>query len=43
MPEELMGAGSFDLLRVSRSEAADPVVIRAFCESLQKAFPAIPR
>lgn len=40
MPEELMGAGSFDLLRVSRSEAADPMAIHAFCESLQKAFPA---
>jgi diadenosine tetraphosphate (Ap4A) HIT family hydrolase len=39
MHEEFMGAGSFELLRVSRSEAVDPVAVREFCESLQKAFP----
>jgi len=39
MPEELMGAGSFDLLRVSRSEAADPAAVHAFCTLLQKAYP----
>lgn len=39
MPEELLGAGSFELLRVSRSGAADPASVKAFCESLQKAFP----
>ncbi len=39
MPEELMGAGSFELLRVSRADAADPEAVKAFCESLQKAFP----
>ncbi len=39
MPEELMGAGSFDLLRVSRSDAADPMAIRTFCENLQKSYP----
>jgi diadenosine tetraphosphate (Ap4A) HIT family hydrolase len=39
MPEELLGAGSFELLRVSRAEAADPAAVRVFCESLQNAFP----
>jgi diadenosine tetraphosphate (Ap4A) HIT family hydrolase len=38
MPEELMGAGSFDLIRVSKSDAANPLAVRAFCESLQKDF-----
>jgi diadenosine tetraphosphate (Ap4A) HIT family hydrolase len=38
MPEELLGAGSFELLRVSRSEAADPAAVKAFCESISKAF-----
>jgi len=39
LPEELRGAESFELLRVSRAEAADTATIRAFCESLQKAYP----
>jgi diadenosine tetraphosphate (Ap4A) HIT family hydrolase len=39
MPEELMGAGSFDLLRVSPSDAASPTAIHAFCKSLQGAYP----
>ena len=43
MPEQLMGAGSFDLLRVSRTEAADPTAIRAFCESLRNSHPDAPR
>lgn len=38
MPEELMGAGSFDLLRVSVHDAADPRVVAAFCESLKMEF-----
>jgi diadenosine tetraphosphate (Ap4A) HIT family hydrolase len=38
MPEELRGAGSFELLQVSRSEAADPAAVKAFCESLQAVF-----
>lgn len=38
LPEELRGAGSFDLLRVSTGESADPEVIRAFCKALQQAF-----
>ena len=42
MLEEFMGAGSFELLRVSPSEAVDPVAVRAFCESLQKVFPSPP-
>jgi diadenosine tetraphosphate (Ap4A) HIT family hydrolase len=37
MPEELMGAGSFELIRVSKSDAADPMVVKVFCESLQRA------
>ena len=36
LPEELRGAGSFDLLRVAQSGAVDPEAVRAFCESLQK-------
>jgi diadenosine tetraphosphate (Ap4A) HIT family hydrolase len=42
VPEQHMGAASFELLRVSRSEAADPAAVRAFCESLQGAFLAAP-
>jgi diadenosine tetraphosphate (Ap4A) HIT family hydrolase len=42
MPEELRGAGSFELLGVSRSEAAHPEAIKAFCESLLKAYPESP-
>jgi diadenosine tetraphosphate (Ap4A) HIT family hydrolase len=38
MPEALMGAGSFELLRVPASEAVDPEQVKAFCESLQAAF-----
>jgi len=40
MPEELLGAGSFELLRTPRREAADPDAVEAFCKSLQKAFPS---
>jgi diadenosine tetraphosphate (Ap4A) HIT family hydrolase len=40
MPEELMGAGSFELIRVARADAADPAAVKAFCEQLQKAFPS---
>jgi diadenosine tetraphosphate (Ap4A) HIT family hydrolase len=36
MPEELMSAGSFELIRVSRADAADPVQVKAFLESLQE-------
>jgi len=39
MREEFRGAGSFQLLGGSRSEA-DSTAIRALCESLQKAYPA---
>lgn len=42
MPEELLGAGSFELLRVPKSEAAEPAAVKAFCESLQKLFPSAP-
>ncbi len=42
IPEELLGAGSFELLRVSRSEAAEPTAVKAFCESIQKSFPPAP-
>ena len=38
MSEEYFGADSFDLLRVDRSNAADPQEVRAFCESLIEAF-----
>ena len=44
MPEALMGAGSFELLRVSKAEAVDPEEVKAFCDSLQKVFrPPQPR
>jgi diadenosine tetraphosphate (Ap4A) HIT family hydrolase len=44
MPEDLLGAGSFELLRVARSDAADPDAVKALCDSLQNAFPpASPR
>jgi diadenosine tetraphosphate (Ap4A) HIT family hydrolase len=42
MAEELRGAGSFELLRVSRSNAADPAAVQAFCELLQESFPPGP-
>jgi diadenosine tetraphosphate (Ap4A) HIT family hydrolase len=38
MPEEFIGAGSFELIRVPRSEAVDPAAVKAFCESLKGAF-----
>jgi diadenosine tetraphosphate (Ap4A) HIT family hydrolase len=36
MPEELMGASSFDLIRVSKVDAADPATVIAFCETLRQ-------
>lgn len=36
MPEELMGAGSFELIRVSHADAADPADVKAFCETLRR-------
>ena len=38
LSEDLLGADSFELLRVDRSNAADPREVRAFCESLKEAF-----
>jgi diadenosine tetraphosphate (Ap4A) HIT family hydrolase len=39
MPEEFLGAGSFEYLRVPRSDAADPAHVEAFCRTLQASFP----
>jgi diadenosine tetraphosphate (Ap4A) HIT family hydrolase len=38
LPEELKGGKSFNLLKVSREEAAPPAAIIAFCEQLQNKF-----
>jgi diadenosine tetraphosphate (Ap4A) HIT family hydrolase len=38
MAQELQGADSFSLLGGPRSEAADPDVVRRFCESLQSSM-----
>lgn len=38
LPEAFHGAGSFDLLRVSRDEAASPDSVTAFCVTLRAAF-----
>ena len=43
MPEALMGAGSFELLRVSKAESVDSEEVKAFCESLRAAFGRQPR
>ena len=38
LPEALRGAGSFDLLRVSREDAASSAAVVAFCVSMRAAF-----
>ncbi len=38
LPEDMRGAGSFALLRVSAADAVAPGAVRAFCESLGAAF-----
>ncbi len=38
MAEGHLGAGSFDLLRVSADAAADPADVKRFCESLHARF-----
>ena len=43
MPDALMGAGSFELLRVTKSEAVDPEEVKAFCESLRASFARQPQ
>ena len=37
LPDDLRGAGSFELLCVDGSRAADPQAVRAFCERLRDA------
>lgn len=38
MPEQYLGAGSFDLLRASAAEAASPEQVRECCERLRDEF-----
>src|SRR5699024_7036682 len=38
LPAEFRGAGSFDLLRVAREDAASPDSVAAFCVSMRAAF-----